>query len=72
MTLKVGIIGYGRMGEIRHKAIDEVGRAQVIAVSEPNLSIELKNIPNLSHDEIINHPNIDIIIVCTPNFLINH
>lgn len=69
MTHKVGIIGYGRMGKIRHQAIDEVGRAEVVALSEPSIGADYKSIPNLTHDEIIHHPDIDMVIVSTPNFL---
>lgn len=69
MNLKVGIIGYGTMGKIRHQAIDEVGKAEVIAISEPSIGSEFETIPNLTHKEIIQHPDIDAIIVCTPNFL---
>ncbi|GHU63257.1 oxidoreductase [Bacteroidia bacterium] len=66
---KIGIIGYGRMGKIRHQAIDEVGDAEVIAISEPSIGSEFKTIPNLTQEEIIHHPEIDVIIVATPNFL---
>lgn len=69
MKLKVGIIGFGTMGKIRKDAIIELARAEVIAISEPNLPILYNEFPNLSHREIINHPDINIIIVCTPNFL---
>jgi len=69
MKLKVGIIGYGTMGKIRKDAIFELDRAEVVAISEPNLPINFNEFLNLSHNEIINHPDINIIIVCTPNFL---
>jgi 1,5-anhydro-D-fructose reductase (1,5-anhydro-D-mannitol-forming) len=69
MTFKIGIIGYGRMGQIRHQAIDEVGKAEVIAISEPLIGSNFKTIPNFTHEEIIQHPDIDCIIVCTPNYL---
>ncbi len=69
MSYKVGIIGYGKMGKTRHTALDEIGKGKVIAVSEPNLTEPLDDIPNVSHDEIINNPDIDIVLVCTPNFL---
>lgn len=69
MKLKVGIIGYGTMGKIRKDAILELDKAKVIAISEPNLPLGFNEFSNLSHDEIINHKEIDIIIVCTPNFL---
>ncbi len=68
MNLNVGIIGFGKMGQIRFDTIKNSKIANVIAISEPNLNIET-HLPNLSHDEIINHKNIDVIIICTPNFL---
>jgi 1,5-anhydro-D-fructose reductase (1,5-anhydro-D-mannitol-forming) len=64
---KIGIIGFGKMGQIRHQAIDEVGNAEVIAISEPTIGAEYQSIPNLTHEEIIHHSEIDTIIICTPN-----
>lgn len=69
MDFKIGIIGFGKMGQTRLKAIEEDGRGKVIAVSEPDLQVPLDGIPNVSHEEIINNPDIDVIIVSTPNFL---
>lgn len=69
MNLKVGIIGYGVMGKTRHQAIDELKCGKVIAVSEPNNQPEINGLPNVDHDGIIKHPDIDIVFVCTPNFL---
>lgn len=66
---KIGIIGYGKMGQIRHEAIMAVGNCQLLAVSEPGKDAEKAEVPNLSHEEIIGHPEIDIIIICTPNYL---
>ncbi len=66
--LKIGIIGYGKMGEIRHSAINEIGGAEVIAISEPNLTYDV-DLPNISHEDIISNPEIDCVIICTPNFL---
>ena len=67
---KVGIIGYGKMGQTRHQAINELDCAEVVAISEPNLvSSEMEALPNLSHDEIISHPDIDAILIATPNYL---
>jgi len=69
MTYNIGIIGYGKMGIIRHIAIKETGLGKVIAISEPHITENPDNLPNVSHEEIIYNKNIDIIIVCTPNFL---
>jgi len=66
---KIGIIGYGVMGKTRNTAITEIKRGKVIAISEPNIGAEFEGIPNVSHEEILNHPELDAIIVCTPNFL---
>jgi 1,5-anhydro-D-fructose reductase (1,5-anhydro-D-mannitol-forming) len=66
---KIGIIGYGKMGQIRHQAINELKKATLIAISEPHLIHDLDGIPNLSHEAIISHPEIDAMIICTPNFL---
>ena len=67
--LKIGIIGYGKMGIIRHNAIKEIGLHSVVAISEPNLTENKDNLPNTSFDEIINNDEINIVIICTPNFL---
>lgn len=69
MKYKVGIIGYGKMGKTRHKAINEVGKAELVAISEPNLKGLEENIPNLTHEEIIYDDKIDVVIICTPNYL---
>ena len=69
MSIRVGIIGYGKMGKTRHTALREAGNGELIAVSEPDLEGLQEDVPNLSHDEIINHPDIDAVIICTPNFL---
>lgn len=69
MTYKAGIIGYGKMGKIRHQAIDEVALIEVVAISEPTIGAEHETIPNLTNDEVIQNEDIDIIIICTPNFL---
>lgn len=69
MKYKAGIIGYSKMGKIRHQAIDEVGKAEVIALSEPTIGSDYKGIPNLTNDKIIHDPSIDTVIICTPSYL---
>lgn len=67
MGIKVGIIGYGKMGKIRHDALKETGKAEIVAISEPH-SPEAA-FPNLTHDEIVRRKDIDAIFICTPNYL---
>lgn len=67
--IRCGIIGYGKMGRIRATAIEESGKGIVTAVYEP----ESKDVPYRKvNDEmqIIQSPDVDAIIVCTPNYRI--
>jgi 1,5-anhydro-D-fructose reductase (1,5-anhydro-D-mannitol-forming) len=72
MSLNIGIIGYGQMGRIRHQAIQEVGKGKVIAISDPTIKVSNLSLPNLSHDEILNHSGVDVVIISTPNYLNKH
>ena len=69
MNHKIGIIGYGVMGKTRHTAITEIKKGTVVAISEPSAGALVNGVPNVSHDEIISSPEVNVIIVCTPNFL---
>jgi predicted dehydrogenase len=68
-NVNIAIIGYGKMGKIRHQTVDEVGGAEVIAISDPSVGMEFKTIPNFTHEEILRHHEVDAIIIATPNFL---
>jgi predicted dehydrogenase len=68
-NLNIAIIGYGKMGRIRHHAVDEVGNAEVTAISDPSAGTGFRTIPNLTHDEVLRHPDVDAVIIATPNFL---
>lgn len=67
MSIRIGIIGYGKMGKTRHDAIKLFNNAEVVAISEPE-SIDI-GIRNVSYKEIINDSEIDAVIISTPNFL---
>ena len=68
--IKIGIIGYGKMGQIRAHAIEEDGRGEIRSVYEPNISVEDINYHLANNVEsIINDDNIDCIFICTPNYL---
>ena len=67
MNIRIGIIGYGKMGKTRHEAIKQVGIGEIVAISEQE-SIDI-GIKNVSHADIINDPEIDAVIISTPNFL---
>ncbi len=68
--LKVGIIGFGKMGKIRYDAINASGKAQVVSIYDTNINMIGDNLRvSGSIDELINNDNIDTVFVCTPNFL---
>ena len=66
----VGIIGFGKMGKLRAKAIEEDGRGDIRSVYEPNLNVEDTKYRLASGvDDVINDDNINCIFICTPNYL---
>ncbi len=65
--LNVGIIGFGKMGQIRAKAVEETGTATVVAVYDPTppeTAYETVDDP----EKIIAHPDVDAVFICTPNY----
>ncbi len=67
--IRCGIIGYGKMGRIRAKAIEESGKGIVTAVYEPEaIDIPYNKVEN--EKEILANPDIDAIFICTPNYRI--
>jgi predicted dehydrogenase len=65
---KVGIIGYGKMGKIRHEEVTANGRTEVALVFDPaeiNPGVPVA----ASSDEIIQDPAIDAVFICAPNYL---
>ena len=69
-TTKIGIIGYGKMGQIRSAAIEATGRARVLFVADDAYNGVLpKDCRCASADEILGHPHLDAVFICTPNYL---
>jgi 1,5-anhydro-D-fructose reductase (1,5-anhydro-D-mannitol-forming) len=66
--LKVGIIGYGKMGKIRHEVIDGMDNVAIEMLYDPTLFESICKIAN-SAEDIITNPHIDVVFICTPNFL---
>jgi len=67
--MNVGIIGMGKMGQIRKSAIEKCGH-----IVDAVYDVEPKNTAGLScalsdHEEMFSNPNLDAIFVCTPNYL---
>jgi len=69
-VIRVGILGFGKMGRIRACAIQESGRGQVSVVYDPSISVA-PDAPKCagSPDAILSDPKIDAVFICTPNYL---
>lgn len=67
---KVGIIGYGKMGRIRARAIAESGVAKVVSIFDtvPVLDAPCRVVADESG--ILDDPQIDAVFICAPNFRI--
>lgn len=71
--LKIGIIGFGKMGKIRLEAINKTERAIVTSVYDPN---PIKSLPGhisikKTSTEVL-MDDIDAVFICTPNYLIKN
>jgi len=71
-NIKVGIIGYGYMGQIRARNIKEHPDMELVGVCDPGKEAEiaLLKLPTYSKWEDLVDSDIDAVIVCTPNFAI--
>ena len=67
--INFGIIGYGKMGKIRHQVIATLKDIQVTSIYDPvnNAEDEVEYVQCAG--DIINDPNIDAVYICTPNYL---
>ena len=69
-VIKVGIIGYGKMGKIRHDALRKDSRSKVVSVYDPGLkNIDLE-IDLMESAEQVLDSGIDAVFICTPNYLL--
>ena len=73
-TLKVGIIGAGRIGKVHAASISQrIEQAEVLAIADPDIEeaervSRNQGIPMASKDpvEIIHHGDIDAVVICSP------
>ena len=67
--IRVGIIGFGKMGRIRAQACAESGRADVVALYDPAPpSLGEPAMRASSPETLLADPRIDAVFICTPNF----
>ena len=65
--INVGIIGYGKMGKIRHHAAESIEDVKVISIYDPE-EIEITIQKVHSPEQIIENPKVHAIFICTPNY----
>ena len=69
--LKIGIIGFGKMGKIRLNAIKKTSLAEVIVIYDPDPELHSnEKIQFVSSAESVLEHDIDAVFICTPNNLI--
>ncbi len=67
---RVGILGFGKMGQIRANVIEDSGIAKVCSIYDIEPFSDKTPFKNFSNaDGIINDPRIDAVFICTPNHL---
>jgi len=68
--IKVGIIGFGKMGRVRYDAVNQNGQGCVVAIVDAE---RVLNVPNMhryaSPDALIADPGVEAVFICTPNYL---
>tara|TARA_B100001964_G_C14155744_1_gene564191 strand:- start:244 stop:1227 length:984 start_codon:yes stop_codon:yes gene_type:complete len=65
---KVGIIGFGKMGQVRHQVISLIKDTKVVSIYDPAIiDADIEKVQ--SPDQIIENPGIDVVFICAPNYL---
>jgi len=67
--MRFGIIGYGKMGEIRHEAVRKTGIGEVVAIYGFGPDKVPEDLRVDSVDIILNDPTIDAVFICCVNSL---
>ena len=68
--IRIGIIGFGKMGHIRYDAINRNGRARVTAISDTAPLDEPPGVRRIADPEaLLADRDIDAVFICTPNHL---
>ena len=71
-SLRAGIVGYGYMGQIRHRNIADHPNLELAAVCDPGRreAVAALGVPVHAAWEDLVAANLDVVFVCTPNYLI--
>jgi 1,5-anhydro-D-fructose reductase (1,5-anhydro-D-mannitol-forming) len=70
--MRFGIIGYGKMGKIRHEVIEGLSGHDVAKVYDPFVRDFPAGLTVVNdHAEILNDKEIDAVFICSPNHLVS-
>lgn len=69
MTLRAAIIGYGKMGQIRHQAMDRHGGFEVVCACDTHTGFD-SAIPLVTDPMQVYDHDPDVVFCCTPNRMI--
>jgi len=68
--IRCGIIGFGKMGKIRARTVEESGLGEVVQIYDVELPADVKYPVAKTALEIAESQAVDVVFVCTPNHLI--
>ncbi|MDE4193116.1 Gfo/Idh/MocA family protein [Phaeobacter gallaeciensis] len=68
--LKIGIIGFGKMGQLRAETLTAIENCEVVAIYDPVLPENLDYPVAGSIDEIIENQEIGAVVISVPNFIV--
>lgn len=68
--IRVGIIGFGKMGRIRARAVGESGRGEVVGFHDPGATPVAGDPRRYETAEaLLADPDVEAVFICTPNYL---
>jgi 1,5-anhydro-D-fructose reductase (1,5-anhydro-D-mannitol-forming) len=69
--IRLGIIGYGKMGKIRHESISQSANAILVSIFDPNANIDTPTGVKRSNsvESMLSDDNLDGLLICCPNYL---
>lgn len=69
MGVKIGMCGFGKMGQIRADAIEAYGIGEIEKVFDKQIPDDCKYPVANSIEEIVSDPDIEAVFICLPNYL---
>jgi predicted dehydrogenase len=67
--IRVGIIGFGKMGQVRAESMANIPDVKITKVFDTAPIVDAPCAVAASAEEIVADPDIDAVFICTPNFL---